>query len=321
LFLGLSHATLNGNTIAHNTALCDPVGDGGGLALYSSDATLTNNLVADNRANRAGGGLSIWGGSPQMLHTTMARNRGGEGSGIWITNAADDYATVALTNTILVSHSLGISLTAGNTATLEATLWGTATWANEADWGGTGTLVTGTHNYWGDPAFVDPYAGDYHIGPGSAALDRGVDAGVTTDIDGQARPYGPGPDIGADELRPTLAVSKGADPESVETGAQLTYTLRVTNTGLLSLTATITDILPSHVTPTGVLTWMPSPILPGGTWSETAVVTVEMGYLGPLTNVVHVATEEGASGAYTVTVTVHGPVSRIYLPLVLRHRP
>ena len=51
----------------------------------------------------------------------------------------------------------------------------------------------------GVPAFVDPDGGDYHIGPGSAAIDRGVDAGVTTDIDGDPLPIGPAPDIGADE--------------------------------------------------------------------------------------------------------------------------
>jgi hypothetical protein len=38
--------------------------------------------------------------------------------------------------------------------------------------------------------------------PGSEAIDRGVEAGVTTDIDGNARPYGPAPDLGAVEYLP-----------------------------------------------------------------------------------------------------------------------
>ena len=54
-------------------------------------------------------------------------------------------------------------------------------------------------NLWADPAFVDPDNGDYRIGAGSAAIDAGVDAGVTTDIDGETRPFGAGYDIGADE--------------------------------------------------------------------------------------------------------------------------
>ena len=40
----------------------------------------------------------------------------------------------------------------------------------------------------------------YHLGPRSNAIDAGVDAGVTVDIDGDMRPIHDGFDIGADEL-------------------------------------------------------------------------------------------------------------------------
>ncbi len=196
LYLSFSDATLSGNVITANTVQLY----GGGLYLYFSDARLTNNLVADNRADAEGSGVYARGSSPRLLHTTVARNRGGDGSGIYLTDDAGGYSTVALTNTILVSHTVGITVTPGNTATLEATLWGSGTWANDMDWGGTGTIVTGLHNYWGDPVFVNPDAGDYHIGSGSAALDRGVDTGVTVDIDGDPRPIGAGYDLGADEF-------------------------------------------------------------------------------------------------------------------------
>jgi hypothetical protein len=127
----------------------------------------------------------------------IARNTGGDGSGVCVIGYPDfgKYSTVALTNTVLVSHTVGITVAQGSTATLQATLWG-----NETDWAGAGTLLTGTVNVWGDPAFVDPAAGDYHISLGSAAIDAGVDAGVTSDMDGQPRPIGGGYDIGADEL-------------------------------------------------------------------------------------------------------------------------
>ncbi len=98
-----------------------------------------------------------------------------------------------------------------------------------------------------------------------------------------------------------LQVTKQVRSNLVQAGAQLTYTLHVTNTGHVTLTATITDILPDHVTPTGVLTWTPDPITPGGVWTETVVVTLEIGYAGSLTNVVQVTTEEGATGVYTAT--------------------
>ena len=106
---------------------------------------------------------------------------------------------------------------------------------------------------------------------------------------------------------PGLTVTKQAHPDPVQAGAQLTYTLRVANTGNVTLTATITDLLPAHVTPTGVITWTPVITAPGGVWMETVGVTVEVGYEGPLTNVVRVATEEGATGVYTVTTLALAP--------------
>jgi hypothetical protein len=182
------------NTIRHNSA-----SGGGGLYLYDSAARLENNVVADNElaGDGWGAGIRIHGNEADLRHDTIARNRPGTGihvSGYW---GGDGEAF--LMDTILVSHTVGISVTAGNTATLEATMWGDGAWANALDWGGDGTILTGTVNIWGNPAFVDPDAGDFHIGPGSAALDVGVDAGVAIDIDGQSRPAGTGPDMGADE--------------------------------------------------------------------------------------------------------------------------
>jgi hypothetical protein len=121
-----------------------------------------------------------------------------------------ECATLAFTNTIIAGHeTVGITVTAGSTATLEATLWGTGASANGIDWAGSGSIITGTPslNYWGDPAFVDPSGGDYHIGPGSAALDAGVDVSVRTDIDPQPRPYLT-PDLGADEYWPPGALKR-----------------------------------------------------------------------------------------------------------------
>lgn len=95
------------------------------------------------------------------------------------------------------------------------------------------TDATGTHwtNLSGDPEFVDPYwnayaatsggaalgnfvvttftptgqRGDYHIQPTSVAVSSAVAVGgslLAVDYDGDARPLGAGPDIGADEVVP-----------------------------------------------------------------------------------------------------------------------
>ena len=201
LYLFGSDATLDGNVVITNTAA-----RGGGLSLDASSATLLNNIVADNRASSAGSGAYIGGSSPRLLHNTFARNDEGEGSGIYVTSSSYHHSTVWLTNTILVDHSVGITVALGSAATLEATLWGTATWANETDQGGAGVIITGTpaYNYWGDPAFVDPGNGDYHVDAHSAAIDRGVKAGIAIDVDDNPRPLGTGYDIGADEFVPWI---------------------------------------------------------------------------------------------------------------------
>ena len=63
--------------------------------------------------------------------------------------------------------------------------------------GGAGKVITYA-NVWGDPHFVNPAAGDYHIRPDSAAVDAGARYYVVADFDGTLRPIGL-PDIGADE--------------------------------------------------------------------------------------------------------------------------
>ena len=189
---GADGAWIEGNQVFGNEAN----GDGGGLALTGSDpVTVVNNMVWENRTARDGAGIFLGDASAHLLHNTLARNGGGGGQGVYVVWSARAW----LTNTIVVSHDVGIQVGSGATATLQATLWGTSMWANTLDWSGPGTLFTGTLNFWGDPAFVDPDGGDYHIGPGSAAIGKGVDAGVATDIDGDRRIGAP--DLGADEYR------------------------------------------------------------------------------------------------------------------------
>jgi uncharacterized repeat protein (TIGR01451 family) len=128
----------------------------------------------------------------------------------------------------------------------------------------------------------------------------------------------------------SLSITKEATPDQVQPGAQLTYAIHIINTGSLDLHATVTDTLPTHImpgetsggtaiAPGGQITWTPTITAPGGVWMETVVVTVEMDYVGPLTNVVQVTTEEGAAGEDSVTVSAI--YRQIYLPLVLRAYP
>ena len=173
---------------------------GGGVFIENtSNATLVNNVVADNWLSHGSGpGIGVAEDSVvRLLHTTVARNRGGGGQGIY----AVANSSLWITNTILVSHTVGIEMDSG-TATLNATLWGDGAWANGTDWAGAGTIVTGTANWWGDPQFVNPGGGDYRIGLGSAALDVGVFIPwIDEDLDGNPRPDCAASDLGAHELQ------------------------------------------------------------------------------------------------------------------------
>jgi uncharacterized repeat protein (TIGR01451 family) len=314
------NATLSGNTIRGNSGSV-----GNGVSIWNSEnARLDNNVIADNQNWWGGSAVFVTGSTVTLRHTTLARNGG---SGLSVTDgwSGEAHSSVVLINTVLVSHTVGITVTGGSTATLDGILW----YENKMNTGGPGT-ITVTHQITGSPAFA---ADGYHITSASAALDAGVDAGVTTDIDGDPRPLGGGYDLGADEV--SLLVTKQATPDPVQPGAHLTYTIHITNLLDVVLHATVTDTLPLSVTldeasggtlalpggtvalPDGrvVVSWTDVVTAPGGLWMGTILVAVDEGYVGRLTNLVGVTTKEGAAGEGSVTVVAS---QRIYLPAVMR---
>ena len=246
-FCTCPNVTLNSNTIFSNTANTDGNGYGGGVsfckttanldsnAIISNTATfstalevrgwgggvwtgdraslsMSNDLIAGNHAKTQGGGLWLGveneGYNPRthrLEHVTIADNGGDtyHAYGLYVTN------TVAfLTNTIIAGHAdFGIFVETGGEATLEATLWHD----NRIDHTYGSNIEIGDLNFDGDPAFADPGEWDYHIGEGSAALDRGVATGVRGDMDGEGRPWLV-PDLGADEYWPPGAAVRAYLP-------------------------------------------------------------------------------------------------------------
>ena len=168
-----------------STAYLNNFGSGGALNINGSPR-LINVLVANNQDNTGRGQIEVMGGAPTFLHSTIVGS--GTVPGIWI----DPSATVYLTNTIIASHTIGISST-GTVLGDYNLFFGNST--NRV-----GAFTAGAHDVYGDPAFVNPAVGDYHLRSTSAAIDRGVNAGVTFDIDGEVRPMGSGYDIGLDEV-------------------------------------------------------------------------------------------------------------------------
>jgi hypothetical protein len=216
-----SQVTIHDNLIQGNT-VANPFGLGGGMALFNSQAFLRNNRLLNNSAGGYGGGLYIFdgftfltntvfvanqaitggaglmveGGSSVHLRHTTFNDNGLDGSDFYIGgdsshSGSGPFNTVWLTNTILANYSTGISVTEGNNLTLNSILWYQTPITISA---GITATVSITHEFNGDPAFT---ADGYHLTAASAALGRGIPAGVPTDIDGDLRP--PLPDLGADE--------------------------------------------------------------------------------------------------------------------------
>ena len=217
LYLFSTNALLMGNTVSGNSAStmgggmdvasCSPTlsrnifsgntaSKGGGAYLWYSRSELTNNVFMDNQVGTNGQGSGLWlgGSDPLLLQTTFARNSGGDGSGIMVTDAGSTATTLVMTNTIISDQSIGVSVTAGSSANLDGILWHSTPITISQS----GATIEVKHAYQGNPAF----AGDgYHLTSGSAAIGKGVPDGVASDIDGQPRSVNT-PDLGADEYWP-----------------------------------------------------------------------------------------------------------------------
>jgi hypothetical protein len=276
-----------------------PGGSGGGLYLDDGEqVTLNNMLVAGNQipATGVGSGIYVSDTSPIMLHATLASNAGGDGSAIHAYNA-----TMTLENTILVSHTIGITATGNSAVTLETTLWGEDTWANGLDFGGTGE-INHTHNLSGDPAFNAPNLGDYHLTLGSDAIDQGTNTGLTTDLDNQPRPNPITnlPDLGADEVWTFSPISE------VSVSGPITGTAYTP----LTFTASITS---DTATPNIHYVWIPMPEGGQGTdtvvykWSDSGEKTIFV-----------TAKNANSSATNKFNVTISGGSLEYYFPLICK---
>ena len=106
-------------------------------------------------------------------------------------------SSVILTNSIIYSHDVGVFVYGTLGRASSVVLYNTLSYSNTTSFDNDGNSTgddIGT--VYGDPDFL---ADGYHIGPASAAIDAGLDAGVLSDVDGGTRPVGGGYDIGADE--------------------------------------------------------------------------------------------------------------------------
>jgi hypothetical protein len=212
-FLSSFNLSLENNLIQGNVVTAGEPGnffvngEGGGLSLdFVQPLTMTNNVIADNDAI-SGDGISINVDSDvRMFHNTLARNQGSAIQVLGAQKSGDHCYTLTficthltMSNTLLISHAVGISVTGLATSVrADGLLWHN-TPVTTAVFTTTNTILNISNAHWGDPLFA---ADGYHLTAGSVAIDMGVETAVTGDIDNDSRPHGEAPDLGADELVP-----------------------------------------------------------------------------------------------------------------------
>jgi hypothetical protein len=149
------------NSTWHGTTAGPAIG-----VYYGSENQVYNNLVYGNRFE----GIFAFGPNALYANNTIYNN---QGPGIFI--RADAPAAVFRNN--IAYHNRGGDIV--------------------SEPPGNGTF---SHNLTSDPRFVKASAGDFHLTPGSPAIDTGMPvSAVTTDFDQRPRPQGAGFDIGAYE--------------------------------------------------------------------------------------------------------------------------
>ena len=192
----VTHSRIVSNQISRVT---QGAGTGYGGGVFMTGGTLRNSLIYRNEALHAslgtrGAGLYVGGASARVENCTVTRNLGGPidpGDGIYM-SAGTIVNTISYFNfddtESDFEHHLNLYQSGG-----------TVSFSCMDQTEG----LMGSDNIAEDLLFIDRFANDFRLGPGSPARDSGTDLitlGVVDDIIGVARPQGNGYDMGAFEM-------------------------------------------------------------------------------------------------------------------------
>jgi hypothetical protein len=175
--------------------------DGSGIYLSGGDLSVTDSLIYTNSATVGyGGAVLAESGRLDLVNATLYANAAANGGGLCIQNA-----TVGITNTLFVANTAAVSggavFTGGGSLVIAHSDFFANAPHHVANSGGTVDPTTlGPNNRLSDPQLLDAAGFDLHLSPGSPAIDSGLSlAGVSSDFEGDGRPFGDGFDRGADE--------------------------------------------------------------------------------------------------------------------------
>ena len=261
-------------TADRSTFLGNQSGWGGAVWFAGTTGRITNSVFADNLSSAPG--AAIWSnnasGTLTLLNNTFSDQYKNDREALIFNGAA------TVKNNIFENYKSGLTASGASAVVTEDYNLFAALDGDPLALSG-GTVTSGGHDrIAASPRFVNPAARNYHLQANSPAIDLGVNAGVATDADGNARPYGPTVDIGAYEYQgagiPSVSITKVGPPYAAASG-QTEFVLTVINEGTASLDdLRIVDTLPVGATYVagsasnggtlsgGTLTWDLSPLAP-----------------------------------------------------------
>ena len=166
---------------------------------YGNQVQIVNNILYGTLHSGQAGILLYNTDGVQIMNNTLEGDPSVSTAGIAIGNQGIGTSTnVVIKNNILTRwHSAIQNRPSGNTfQAVSHNLF----FQNTVNYDLTPIPGAGSGDVLDDPKYVDLASSNYHLQAGSPAIDRADAIGApAVDIDGQARPYGNGFDIGADE--------------------------------------------------------------------------------------------------------------------------